>query len=118
MDNYALILTSHFLYDGRIKMPAGNGELAEIRKRIDEIDDTIADLLAQRMYYASEARAEKVRMNRPIVDEQRQNEVIAKWCERARKPRGSKASPLSEELLSKLVALIIEYTVKEELEDR
>jgi chorismate mutase len=118
MDNYALILTSHFLYAGRIKMPAGDGELAEIRKRIDELDDRIADLLAQRMYYASEARAEKVRMNRPIVDEQRQNEVIAKWCERARKPLGSKASPLSEELLSKLAALIIEYTVKEELEDR
>ncbi len=99
-------------------MPADDRDLTDIRKRIDEIDDAIADLLAQRMYYASEARSEKLRMNRPIVDEQRQTEVIASWCERARKPRGSKAPPLSEEFLGKLAALIIEYTVKEELEDR
>ncbi|HUV79679.1 MAG TPA: chorismate mutase [Candidatus Bathyarchaeia archaeon] len=98
-------------------MPLGEEKLEEIRKRIDEIDDDIADLLSKRMYYANESKAEKLRMNRPIIDEQRQNEVIEKWCERARKNRGSSKYDLSEEMMRKIAELIIEYTVKNEMEE-
>ena len=99
-------------------MPSSEEErLEEMRKRIDEIDDTIADLLSKRMYYANETKAEKLRMKMPIVDEQRQNEVIEKWCKRARKNRGSSEYNLSEEMMRKMAELIIEYTVKKEMEE-
>ena len=97
-------------------MPPGEAKLEEIRKRIDEIDDAIADLLAQRMYYANETKAEKLRMKQPIVDEQRQNEVIEKWCERARRTRVNGDYELSEEMMTKIAKLVIEYTVRMERE--
>jgi chorismate mutase len=97
-------------------MPPGEAKLEEIRKRIDEIDDAIADLLAKRMYYANETKAEKLRMKQPIVDEQRQNEVIAKWCERARKTRVNGDYELSEEMMMRIAKLVIEYTVRMERE--
>jgi len=98
-------------------MPSSDEKLEEIRKRIDEIDDAIADLLSNRMYYANESKAEKLRMKMPIVDEQRQNEVIEKWCKRASKNRGSSEYNLSEEMMRKIAELIIEYTVKKEMEE-
>jgi chorismate mutase len=97
-------------------MPPGEAKLEEIRKRIDEIDDAIADLLAKRMEYANETRAEKLRMKQPIVDEQRQNEVIAKWCERARRSGVNGDYELSEEMMTKIAKLVIEYTVRMERE--
>jgi chorismate mutase len=97
--------------------PKGD-KLEEIRKRIDEIDDAIVDLLSQRMRYAKEMKAEKVRMKKPIIDQQRQREVIEKWRERARRNRGSSGYDLSEEMMSKIAELIIEYTVKNELEEQ
>ncbi len=97
-------------------MPSGEERLEEIRKRIDEIDDAIADLLSKRMYYANETKNEKLRMKMPIVDEQRQSDVIEKWCERASKKRGSSEYDLSEELMEKIAKIIIEYTVKKEME--
>jgi len=97
-------------------MPSGEERLEEIRKRIDEIDAAIVDLLSKRMYYANETKNEKLRMEMSIVDEQRQNEVIAKWRERAGKNRGSSEYGLSEEMMERIAKLIIEYTVKKEME--
>ena len=99
-------------------MSPNEDKLEEIRKRIDEIDDAIADLLSQRMRYAKETKAEKVRMKKPIIDRQRQREVIEKWRERARRNRGSSGYDLSEEMMSKIAELIIEYTVKKEMEEQ
>ncbi|MBE0517232.1 MAG: chorismate mutase [Methanophagales archaeon] len=99
-------------------MSPNEDKLEEIRKRIDEIDDAIADLLSQRMRYAKETKAEKVRMKKPIIDRQRQREVIEKWRERARRSRGSSGYNLSEEMMSKIAELIIEYTVKNEREEQ
>ena len=93
-----------------------DAKLEEIRKRIDEIDDAIVDLLVRRTYYANEARAEKLRMKRPIVDEQRQNDVIEKWCERAREKRISHEYDVSEEMMKKIAKLVIECTVNMEME--
>jgi chorismate mutase len=97
-------------------MSSSEAKLEEIRMRIDVIDDAIADLLAKRMYYANETKAEKLRMQQPIVDEQRQHEVIEKWCERARKTRVSGEYDLSEEMMTKIAKLVIEYTVRMERE--
>ncbi len=99
-------------------MSSGEEKLEEIRKRIDEIDDAIIDLLCTRMYYANEAKAEKLRLKRPIIDRQRQREVIARWCNRARRSRESNAYTLSEEMMARMAELIIEYTVKKEMEEQ
>lgn len=99
-------------------MSPNEDKLEEIRKRIDEIDDVIADLLSQRMRYAKETKAEKVRLKKPIIDRQRQREVIEKWRERARRNRGSSGYDLSEEMMSKIAELIIEYTVIKEMEEQ
>jgi chorismate mutase len=114
--HHALFLLYLIVYDRIIKMPSGEAKLEEIRKRIDEIDDAIVDLLAKRMEYANETKAEKLLMKQPIVDEQRQNEVIAKWCERARMKSVSGENELSEEMMTKIAKLVIEYTVKMEME--
>lgn len=97
-------------------MSSSDAKLEEIRKRIDEIDDAIVDLLVKRMNYANEAKAEKLRMKRPIVDEQRQNDVIEKWCERARKKRISDEYDVSEEMMMKIAKLVIECTVNMEMD--
>jgi len=99
-------------------MSSDEDKLEEIRKRIDEIDDAIADLLSKRMQYAKETRAEKVRLKKPIIDTHRQREVVEKWRERARRHRGSSGYELSEELMGKIAELIIDYTVKKEMEEQ
>jgi chorismate mutase len=93
-------------------------KLEDIRKRIDEIDNAIADLLAKRMHLAKETRAEKVRLKKSIIDTQRQQEVIEKWRERARRHRGSSGYELSEELMVQIAELILDYTVKKEMEEQ
>ncbi|HID20729.1 MAG TPA: hypothetical protein EYP28_07350 [Methanophagales archaeon] len=90
-------------------------KLEEIRKRIDEIDATIVDLLSKRMAYAKLVKDLKVRMNMPIKDGRREEEVIEKWCEHARRNRRGGEYDLSEEMMKRMAVLIIEYTVKNEL---
>ncbi|MCK4475948.1 MAG: chorismate mutase [Methanophagales archaeon] len=98
-------------------MSSEENKLEEIRKRIDEIDDVIADLLSKRMRYAKQAKDEKVRMNKPVVDRQREEVVIEKWCERARGNRRSRGYDLSEEMMKKVAEIIIEYTLEKEMEE-
>lgn len=98
-----------------VKMSLGENKLEEIRKRIDEIDDNIADLLSKRMRYAKQARDEKVRMNKPVVDRRREEEVIEKWRAHARGNRRSGGYDLSEEMMKKLAEIITEYTLKKEM---
>ena len=98
-------------------MTSGEDKLKEIRNKIDEIDDAIADLLSKRMQYAKQAKEEKVRMNKLVIDRRREEEVIEKWCERARRSRRSGGYDLSEEMMKKIVELIIEYTLKNEIEE-
>jgi chorismate mutase len=99
-------------------MPSGVARLEEIRRQIDELDAAIIALLATRMHLAHEVKVEKLRLNRPIIDEQRQKEVVAKWCEHAQMAGGARADMLSAELLEKMAKLVIEYTVKSELEEQ
>ncbi len=99
-------------------MTAEEENLDAIRKRIDEIDDTIANLLIRRMQYAKQAKKAKMLMNKPVVDREREEEVIEKWRERARKSGGrGGVLELSEEMMQKMAALLIEYTVEKEQEE-
>jgi len=101
-------------------MSSEEGKLEEIRKKIDEIDDAIADLLLERMQYAEEAKEEKLRLKKPIGDSQREKEVVEKWCERANRGKsgsGGGKHDLNEEMMSKIAELIIEYTLKGELKE-
>jgi chorismate mutase len=99
-------------------MPSGVERLDEIRRQIDELDASIIALLARRLQLAHEAKREKVRLNRPIRDEQRQADVLAKWRAHAQNDDGAGTEVLSDELLEKLARLVIEYTVKSELEEQ
>ncbi len=107
-----LILPHSFI--NIVKMSSEENKLEEIRKKIDEIDAEIVDLLIKRVQYAKQAKEEKIRMNKPVRDWQRENEVIEKWCARAR--RGEDWN-LSEEMMKKIAELIIEYTLKMEIEE-
>ena len=100
-------------------MLSGENKLEEIRNRIDEIDDAIADLLLKRLEYAEEAKAEKHGLKIAIQDGQREKEVIAKWRKRANRSDDSVGSKhdLREEMMRKMAKLIIEYTLKNEIEE-
>jgi chorismate mutase len=106
-----------------VEMSSGEEGLEEIRKRIDEIDNAIADLLSKRMQYAEEAKEVKVRLKKPIVDQQREKEVVEKWCVRAGRGMDKSGSSeggkhnLNEEMMRKIAELIIEYTLKREMEE-
>ena len=63
-------------------------------------------------------RMPSLRMKQPIIDEERQHEVVAKWCACARRNRGSNESSLSEEMMKSMAKLVIEYTVKKEMEEQ
>ncbi|MHC1635796.1 MAG: chorismate mutase [Candidatus Methanospirareceae archaeon] len=86
----------------------GGNRLEEIRREIDAIDDSIADLLSKRMEYAIMAKEEKERINKPISDKKREREVIEKWMKRAR------SRNLDEEMMRKIATTLIEYTIKRE----
>ena len=94
-------------------MPHRVERLQEIRRKIDKIDDAIAELLIKRMKYARQARAEKMRMKMPVTDLQREKEVIERWRAHAR--RGN--NEVSEDLLQRIAELVTEYTRREELRD-
>jgi len=87
--------------------------LQEIRRRIDEIDDAIAELLIKRMKYARQAKAEKIRMKMPVTDLQREKEVIARWRAHARRANNE----VSEDLMRRIAELVTEYTRMEELNE-
>lgn len=69
------------------------------------------------MQYAKQAKDEKVRMNKLVIDRRREEEVIEKWCERATRSRRSGEYDLNEEMMKKIVEIIIEYTLKNEMEE-
>ncbi len=98
-------------------MASGENKLEEIRNKIDKIDDAIADLLSKRMQYAKQAKDEKVQMNKLVIDRRREEEVIEKWCERATRSRRSGEYDLNEEMMKKIVEIVIEYTLKNEMEE-
>lgn len=55
-----------------------NNELVELRNQIDQIDEKMADLFAQRMRIVKQVGEFKKTNNMPILDKERENIVIEK----------------------------------------
>ncbi|MDR3150147.1 MAG: chorismate mutase [Candidatus Peribacteria bacterium] len=56
--------------------------LLKYRKQIDEIDEQLLDLFADRFAIVSEIRELKKQTNAPVLDEKRWNEILEKMLER------------------------------------
>ena len=53
-------------------------EISEIRKKIDDLDKDLINILNERAKLSYEIRTLKNRANLPILDEQRENEILTK----------------------------------------
>ncbi len=58
-------------------------ELAEIRERIDEVDEELLSLFLRRMALAEEAAAYKRERGLPILNREREREILARARERS-----------------------------------
>ena len=58
-------------------------ELSEIREKINAVDDQLLDLFLTRMSLAEDVAAYKQQNNLPILNKQREREVLAKVSARA-----------------------------------
>ena len=58
-------------------------ELSEIRTKIDAVDDQLLQLFLERMNLAEEVAAYKNEHHLPILNKQREREVLAKITEKA-----------------------------------
>ena len=58
-------------------------ELSEIRTKIDAVDDQLLQLFLERMNLAEEVAAYKNEHHLPILNKQREREVLAKVTEKA-----------------------------------
>ena len=63
-------------------MTEATGDLAELRDEIDRIDDSIADLIAERIETAADVAAVKSESGVTLVDEDREADVKAQYAER------------------------------------
>ena len=82
-----------------------NQELAEIRKKIDAIDRNILTSLEERFELVNDVARIKKDKNLPIIDKQREDEVIkSKYG----------LTDLPEEFVAKLFRLIIDEAIKQE----
>lgn len=59
-------------------------DLTDVRRRIDAIDDAIAELLRTRLSLVEEARALKATVGRPLYDEAREAELLERHAAWAR----------------------------------
>ncbi len=60
-------------------------ELEELRREIDSIDEKIVELLAQRMKIVAQVGVIKRRLNVPLTDEKREEQVRLRWLSLAQK---------------------------------
>ena len=98
-------------------------KLEEIRRQIDKIDDEIAKLLFRRIELAISAREAKKRMEMPISDARREQEVIEKWRKRAENWRmwgemkvNERIKDVYEEMFMQIGSEIVKYTLRIEEE--
>ena len=84
-------------------------KLEELRKQIDEIDAQIAVLFEKRMHVAKEIGEYKKANNLPVLDFQRELEVISKNLENI---KDESLKEHYKELLEKLMSLSKDYQSK------
>ena len=58
-------------------------ELSEIREKINAVDDQLLDLFLQRMDLSEEVAAYKNEHHQPILNKQREREILAKVAEKS-----------------------------------
>ena len=58
-------------------------ELSEIREKINAVDDQLLDLFLQRMDLSEEVAAYKKEHHQPILNKQREREILAKVAEKS-----------------------------------
>ena len=75
-------------------------DLIEIRKDIDEIDNDLIELFKRRMDCAKEVGCYKKERGVPILNQQRENEILAEVQE-----KGGEYGEYAKELFAKLMEL-------------
>jgi len=80
--------------------------MEELRTRIDIIDESIQNLFLERMQVVKEVAEYKKTNNLPILDEQRENEVVAKNVSRISDPA---MTDYYEELCRKIMEISRKY---------
>jgi len=83
-------------------------DLADIRGRIDDIDQQLLELFCQRMNLAAAAGAAKWRQGLPFSDQKRENE-IAGW---AMHQAGQEMAPYARQFFACLIAIAKDYQVQ------
>ncbi len=94
-------------------------KLEELRRRIDETDDEIAEMLSRRIRLALSIRNVKKALNIPISDEDREREVIEKWMARGKiiasvfnANKYCKIEDVCTEMFARIGAEIVKYTLQ------
>lgn len=87
-------------------------EIEALRKEIDSIDETILDLLSERKAAIKKIAAIKKKLNKPIVDNGREKQIV----ERLKKIAGEKG--LDKNFIASLYKSIIRNSRKEQKENK
>ena len=75
-------------------------ELQDIRKQLDEIDDQLTVLFLRRMEWAARAAARKKAQGLPVLDAEREQQIIARVTRQAGKDMGEYIQPIFRALFS------------------
>lgn len=78
----------------------------EIRSKIQEIDEKMIKLIAERMKLSAELGKKKKESGLPVVNKEREKMLFQIWEETAKQEK------LSPELISKLWSIILEESIR------
>ncbi|NPA69196.1 MAG: chorismate mutase [Crenarchaeota archaeon] len=95
-------------------------ELAELRRKIDEIDETILKLIKERAELAKEIAREKIARGLSIIDRDREETVRRRWLEKAEKLELPKevVEPVLEAVMKYAIMMQVAETVERKWKDR
>ncbi len=79
--------------------------LESIRKEIDAIDESIIELIRQRLSFSTEIAHEKIKNNLQLRDAAREKEILKKYIQIAEK------KGIDKKLIEKIFMLLIEGSV-------
>lgn len=89
-------------------------DLADIRGRIDEVDDLLVGLLCERMRLAAQVSALKWRQGMPLHDYAREQEISARTARLA----GRDLAPYMRRFFQALFSISKDYQVQQAASDR
>ncbi len=80
-------------------------DIADWRKKIDALEDTLIELLNERASYALEIGRIKKELNLPVLDATREQEILERVGKKT-------AGPLSAEAVQRIYAVLMQETRK------